>query len=556
MSSVGSLRAWSALDRHAETMRNADIRDLFAGDSSRFNDFSLSMGPVFMDYSKNLVTRETMSLLFDLAREAGVPERTEAMFRGERINITEGRSVLHVALRDFSGRSVYVDGEDVMPDVRRVYEHMLGFCERVRNGEWTGYTGKPVTDVVNIGIGGSDLGPRMVTHALQHLSDKGPRVHFVANIDPFDLERVLRGLDPEGTLFIVSSKSFTTQETMTNALSARQWLIGHLGEEAAVSRHFVAVSTNREKVSEFGIDTRNMFRFWDWVGGRYSLWSSIGLSIALAIGPERFRDLLLGAHDMDEHFRTARESRNLPLILGLLGIWYVNFQGCATQAILPYSQALEKLPDYLQQAEMESNGKSTTLQGSAPGCHTAPVIWGSPGTNGQHAFFQLLHQGTRLVPCDFIAFARDSSSNWPRQHTMLLANFFAQPEALLQGKSYAEARRELLDKGLELDQAESLAPHMVHPGGRPSTSILLRELSPYSLGALIALYEHKIFVQGTIWQINSFDQWGVELGKQLAKQVLPELEGEAAPGGRDPSTNGLIQVWRSMRGEGDAPESG
>ena len=541
-----NLDAWRTLTRHAEELREVDVRNLFAEDSDRFTDFSLSMGPVFLDYSKHPVTRETMGHLFQLAREAGVVERMGAMFSGERINTTEGRSVLHVALRDFSGRSVYVDGEDVMPDVRAVYERMREFCHRVRNGRWTGHTGKRVTDVVNIGIGGSDLGPRMVSRALEHLDPEGPRAHFVANVDPLDLERTLRRLDPERTLFIVSSKSFTTQETMTNARAARQWLVGHLGDDSAVAGHFVAVSTNTERVRDFGIDPENMFRFWNWVGGRFSLWSAIGLSIALAVGPDRFEELLRGAHLMDEHFRTAPLEKNLPIIMGLLGIWQLNFRGAETQAILPYSQALEWLPAYLQQAEMESNGKGVTLEGEVAGCHTGPVVWGAAGTNGQHAFFQLLHQGTRQVPCDFIGFARPSGIG-QEQHTMLLANFFAQTEALLQGRSREEAKQELLEQGADEAEAERLAPHKVQPGNRPSSTILLRELSPYCLGALIALYEHKIFTQGSVWKINSFDQWGVELGKQLAKRVLPELEGDRTEGSHDPSTLGLIEVWRSMR---------
>ncbi len=540
------LKAWNDLAAHAEEMRDVDLRDLFARDPERFTEFSLSMGPVFLDYSKNPVTRETMELLFRLAREAGLPGRIGAMFNGERINATEGRSVLHVALRDFSGGSVYVDGEDVMPDVRAVSERMRDFCDRVRSGERRGHTGKPVTDVVNIGIGGSDLGPRMATRALEHLDPWGPRAHFVANVDPMDLERTLRQLDPERTLFIVSSKSFTTQETMANARAARQWLLERLGDESAVAAHFVAVSTNEERVREFGIDPENMFRFWDWVGGRFSLWSSIGLSIALAVGTDRFEELLRGAHLVDEHFRTAPLEKNLPAIMGLLGVWQVNFRGAECQAILPYSQALEWLPSYLQQAEMESNGKRTTLEGEPVGCHTSPVVWGAAGTNGQHAFFQLLHQGTRRIPCDFIGFAR-SSGLLPEQHTLLLANFFAQTEALLQGRTREEARQELLEQGADEAEADRLAPHKVQPGNRPSSSILLRELSPYCLGALIALYEHKIFTQGAIWNINSFDQWGVELGKQLAKRVLPDLEGDRTEGSHDPSTLGLIDVWRSMR---------
>jgi glucose-6-phosphate isomerase len=539
--------AWSELQEHHRFVRDLHMRELFAEDPKRFERLSLAWGPILFDYSKNRITSGTVDLLLRLAYECGLNERIEAMFAGERINVTEGRSVLHVALRNRSNRAILVDGEDVMPAVNRVLEQMRGFVDRVRSGAWKGYTGKPVTDVVNLGIGGSDLGPRMACKALAAYGREGPRTHFVSNIDPAHLAETLRTLSPETTLFVVASKSFTTQETLANAHAARRWLVRAAGDESAVARHFVAVSTNAEKVAEFGIDTENMFVFWDWVGGRYSLWSAIGLPIALRVGMDNFEELLAGGHEMDEHFRTTPFERNIPALMGLLAVWYNNFFGAETHAVLPYSQYLEEFPGYLQQGEMESNGKRATLDGGLADCPTGPVVWGTPGTNGQHAYFQLLHQGTRLVPCDFIGLARPSSPIG-EHHDILMANFLAQPEALLRGKSEEEARSELQAQGLSGQELERMLPHRVFPGNRPSNSILLEELTPRTLGMLVAMYEHRIFVQGTIWNINSFDQWGVELGKQLAKSILPELKEQGAASGHDGSTNGLISAWKEMAG--------
>ncbi len=540
MGNLTNTPVWQALGSHYEQIKNLHMRDMFSEDPGRFERFSLQNGPVFLDYSKNRITGKTMELLLDLARELNLRGRIDSMFAGERINSTENRSVLHVALRNRSNRPLYVDGENVMPDVNAVLEQMREFCNRVRSGEWTGYTGKPITDVVNLGIGGSDLGPKMVTRALEHYAPNNLRVHFVSNVDGSDLTRTLKDLSPESTLFVVASKSFTTQETMANARSARNWLLEELGDTRAVSSHFVAVSTNTEKVGEFGIDTQNMFRFWDWVGGRYSLWSAIGLPIALAVGMERFEQLLSGAHEMDEHFRTANWEDNIPVIMGLLSIWYTNFFRAQTQAILPYDQNLEYLPAYLQQGEMESNGKRTTLQGEVVDYDTAPVIWGEPGTNGQHAFFQLMHQGTRLVPADFIAFVNPLHS-LKEHHEMLLANFLAQTEALMLGKTQQEARQDMQEQGKSSEEISRLLVHNVFPGNNPTNSILLQELTPRNLGALLAVYEHKIFVQGAIWDINSFDQWGVELGKKLAKRILPELRDKEESERHDSSTSGLLQ---------------
>jgi glucose-6-phosphate isomerase len=530
-------------------MRAIHLRELFSLDPDRFRTFSLRQGPLLLDYSKNRITEETKGLLLDLARETGVPERMKAMFEGRRINVTEGRSVLHVALRNRSNRPVLVEGQDVMPEVNAVLERMRAFTEKVRGKEWKGFSGRPITDVVNIGIGGSDLGPRMATRALKKYARDDLRLHFVSNIDGTHLAETLRELSPETTLFIVASKTFTTQETLANAEAARSWLLEAAGDQSAVAKHFVAVSTNTEKVTAFGIDPEHMFVFWDWVGGRYSLWSAIGLPIALAVGMDRFEDLLQGAHEMDEHFRTAPLEENLPVILGLLSVWYTNFFGAETQAVLPYDQYLEELPAYLQQGEMESNGKRATLEGDVVDYATGPVIWGTPGTNGQHAYFQLLHQGTRLIPCDFIGFA-ETLNPVDDHHRLLLANLFAQTEALMKGKSEEEARIELEAEGRSPEEVERLLPHKVFEGNRPSNTILLQRLDPESLGRLIALYEHKIFTQGAVWAINSFDQWGVELGKQLAKSILPELQSPGRVSSHDASTNGLINAWKEMRGEG------
>ncbi len=546
MSALTRSPAWRALKAHQREMAGVHMRDLFAQDPRRFERFSLRLGDLLLDYSKNIITEQTMVLLVELARQQGVMELAGRMFNGEKINFTEGRAVLHVALRNRSNRPIVVDGHDVMPRVNRVLAHMREFCEQVRGGGWRGYTGKRITDIVNIGIGGSDLGPVMATEALRPWW--GPlRPHFVSNVDGTHLAETLRSLDPETTLFIVSSKTFTTQETLTNARSARSWFLTAAGSEKAIARHFVAVSTNAAKVREFGIDTRNMFEFWDWVGGRYSLWSAIGLSIALTIGMDAFEAMLAGAHEMDEHFRTAPPERNLPVVLGLLGVWYTDFFGAETHAVLPYDQYLHRFPAYLQQLDMESNGKRVRRDGKPVDYPTGPVLWGEPGTNGQHSFYQLIHHGTRLVPADFLA-PMQSHNPLGEHHTILLANFFAQTEALMRGKTEAEARAELEQAGLKGRRLERLLPHKVFPGNRPTNSILFRRLDPPTLGKLIALYEHKVFVQGAIWGIDSFDQWGVELGKQLAQAIQPELADDRPVTGHDSSTNGLINYYKAHRG--------
>ncbi len=549
MTSLPHSAAWTALERHAAEMADVQMRDMFTSDPNRFETFSLAACGLLLDYSKHRITGETMRLLLELANQQGVEQRREAMFSGQKINVTEGRAVLHVALRNRSNRPIPVDGKDVMPEVNAVLDKMRGFVARIHSGEWKGYTGKEITDVVNLGIGGSDLGPVMVTHALAHYAKPGIRVHFVSNVDPTHIAETLKPLNAETTLFIIASKSFTTQETLTNALAARSWLLERAGDDSAVAKHFVALSTNEKGVAEFGIDTDNMFEFWDWVGGRYSLWSAIGLSIALAIGFENFERLLSGAHDMDEHFRTAPLAENIPAIMALLGIWYDNFLGAETHAILPYDQYLDRFPAYFQQGDMESNGKGVTIDGERVDYQTGPVIWGEPGTNGQHAFYQLIHQGTKLVPCDFLAPAR-SLNPVGEMHELLLSNFFAQTEALMRGKTEDEARAELQASGKSEEQIQRLLPHKVFPGNRPTSSILYPQLTPETLGSLIAMYEHKIFVQGAIWRINSYDQWGVELGKQLAKAILPELEDAAPVTGHDCSTNGLINAWKKMAGKG------
>ncbi len=545
MTTVTGSRAWQALNKHAESVRGLHLRDLFAHDPKRFERFNLRHDDLLLDYSKNRVTEETMRLLADLARAADVEAWRAKMFAGEKINFTEGRAVFHVALRNRSSRPAIVDGEDVMPAVAAVLEKMRRFSQQVRDGTWRGASGQRITDVVNIGIGGSDLGPLMVCEALKPYQRSDLRAHFVSNVDAAHLVNTIARLDPARTLFVVASKTFTTQETMTNAQSARSWLTTSLGE-AGVAKHFVAVSTNAPEVARFGIHTQNMFEFWDWVGGRYSLWSAIGLPIALTVGFERFVELLEGAHAMDEHFRTAPLESNLPVTLALLGIWYRNFLEVPTAALLPYDQHLHRFPAYLQQADMESNGKFVRRDGSRVDYATGPVVWGEPGTNGQHAFFQLIHQGTDIVPSDFIAAAE---SHYPLgdHHEKLLANFLAQTEALAFGKTADEARAELEKSGVTGDALEALLPHKVFEGNRPTTSILYRKLTPHTLGALIALYEHKIFVQGAIWGINSFDQWGVELGKQLASRILPELAGDETVATHDSSTNGLIAHFKHLR---------
>lgn len=539
------LNAWKELEKNYTDVRGQTMRDMFAADPNRFEEFSVSLNNLLLDYSKNRITTETMDLLIKLAREAGVEKAREAMFSGEKINITENRAVLHTALRNRSNRPVYVDGKDVMPQIKAVLKKMKTFSSAVRNGEWKGATGKAITDVVNIGIGGSDLGPVMVVEALKHYQKKGLNSHFVSNVDGTHMVETLKNLDPETTLFIVASKTFTTQETLTNAKTARNWLVRALGDDA-VAKHFVALSTNTEEVTKFGIDPDNMFEFWDWVGGRYSLWSAIGLSIAIAVGYDNFVELLTGGFEMDEHFRTAPLDKNIPVILGMLGVWYHNFFGAEAYAVLPYDQYLHRLPAYLQQADMESNGKGVTKEGKTVTYTTGPILFGEPGTNGQHSFYQLIHQGTHLIPCDFIVPAI-SLNETGDHHPILLSNVFAQAEALMKGKTAAEVRAEFEAQGASEEKIQALLNHKIFSGNRPSNTILVEKIDPRTLGRLIAMYEHKIFVQGVIWNVNSYDQWGVELGKQLAKKILPEIKSTTTVTTHDSSTNGLINAARSMR---------
>ncbi|MGC2856154.1 glucose-6-phosphate isomerase [Novispirillum sp. DQ9] len=545
MTLLSATAAHAQLQAHAGEMRAGSLRTLFATDAGRFERYSLRLGDLLLDYSKNLITARTMDLLLDLAREQGVERWRDQMLSGQAINSTEGRAVLHTALRNRANRPVLVDGADVMPEVNAVLAKMKVFSDAVRDGTWTGATGKRVTDVVNIGIGGSDLGPVMASEALKPYHQDGLRLHFVSNVDGTHIAETLRRLDPETTLVLIASKTFTTQETLTNARTARAWLVEALGE-AAVANHFAALSTNATEVAAFGIDTANMFGFWDWVGGRYSLWSAIGLPVAIAIGFERFEEMLAGAHAMDEHFRTAPLEANMPVILALLGVWYADYLDAPAIAVLPYDQYLHRLPAYLQQLDMESNGKRVTRHGEAVDYPTGPILFGEPGTNGQHSFYQLIHQGTRLIPCDFIAPAI-SHNPIGDHHRILLSNVFAQAEALAFGKTDDEARAELAAQGLAGAALESLLPHKIFPGDRPSNTILMKRVDPRTLGMLIALYEHKVFVQGVLWDVNSFDQWGVELGKQLAKRILPELEGDAPASGHDSSTNGLIAAYKDLR---------
>nr|WP_278986889.1 glucose-6-phosphate isomerase [Plesiomonas shigelloides] len=538
--------AWQALTQHYQSMRNVTLRDLFADDPLRFNAYSATFEDQFLlDYSKNLINQSTMQHLLALAHETKLPEAIAAMFRGDKINRTEDRAVLHVALRNRSNTPIMVDGQDVMPQVNAVLAKMKVFCDKVISGQWTGYTGKAITDVVNIGIGGSDLGPYMVTEALKpyknHLN-----MHFVSNVDGTHIAETLKSLDPETTLFLVASKTFTTQETMTNALSAREWFLQSAHEQAHVAKHFAALSTNANAVAAFGIDTANMFEFWDWVGGRYSLWSAIGLSIALSIGFDNFEQLLSGAHAMDRHFAETELSHNLPVLLALIGLWYNNFYGAETEAILPYDQYMHRFAAYFQQGNMESNGKYVDRNGQPVDYQTGPIIWGEPGTNGQHAFYQLIHQGTKMIPCDFIAPAV-SHNPLGDHHAKLMSNFFAQTEALAFGKTAAEVEEEFAVAGKSAADVAHIVPFKVFEGNRPTNSILLRSITPYSLGALIALYEHKIFTQGAILNIYSFDQWGVELGKQLANRILPELQDKDAINSHDSSTNGLINRFKEWR---------
>lgn len=540
-------QAWKALEAHQSQLAHTTIADLFKQEQNRFNDYSLTFeNQILVDFSKNKINQETLKLLHQLAKESALDEAINAMFTGEKINRTENRAVLHTALRNRSNTPVYVDGKDVMPEVNAVLAKMSAFCDRVISGEWKGYTGKAITDVVNIGIGGSDLGPYMVTEALRpyknHLN-----MHFVSNVDGTHIAETLKKVNPETTLFLVASKTFTTQETMTNANSARDWLLAAAKDNSAVAKHFAALSTNGKAVAEFGIDTNNMFEFWDWVGGRYSLWSAIGLSIALSIGFDNFEALLSGAHEMDKHFRTAPLEKNIPATLALIGLWNTNFLGAQTEAILPYDQYLHRFAAYFQQGNMESNGKYVDRNGNViRDYQTGPIIWGEPGTNGQHAFYQLIHQGTMLIPCDFIAPAQ-SHNPLGDHHSKLLSNFFAQTEALAFGKTKEEVEAEFVKAGKSLDEVKDIVPFKVFTGNKPTNSILVQKMTPFVLGALIAMYEHKIFAQGVIFNIFSFDQWGVELGKQLANRILPELADKEKVTSHDSSTNGLINQFKAWR---------
>lgn len=543
MSSLTTSKAWSALQTHFQETKNDHVRDAFQKDPDRFKKFSVSFNEILFDYSKNRISEDTLSLLFELANFAGLKYKTNAMFAGEKINTTEHRAVLHTALRNKSNKPIYVDGKDVMPDIKAVLEKMRIFCAAVRSGEWKGYTGKAITDVVNIGIGGSGLGPKMVSMALTPYSSSGLKVHYVSNIDQTNIVEVLKQVSPETTLFIIASKVFNTQETMMNARSARRWFLESAQDEQAVAKHFVAISTHSENVAAFGIDTDNMFEFWDWVGGRYSLWSAVGLSIALYIGMDNFEELLQGAYEADMHFYETPFEKNIPVIMGLLGIWYNNFYNVASHALLPYDQSMRYFADYFQQGDMESNGKSINLEGEKVDYNTGPIIWGQPGTNGQHAFFQLIHQGTKLIPCDFLA-AANSHYHLPEHHDILISNFLAQPEALMNGLTAEEVKQKLTPK----EQEDTLlVASKVFEGNKPSNSFLFKKMTPKTLGSLLAFYEHKIFVQGAIWNINSFDQMGVELGKVLAGVILPELKNDEVITSHDCSTNELINRYKALR---------
>lgn len=539
-------KSWKKLTEHFKKMKNIHMKKLFAKEPERFKKFSIRFNDILVDYSKNIITEETVKLLFNFADETGLRDAIEKMFAGDKINETENRAVLHTALRNRENSSVFVDGKDVMPDVNAVLQKMEEFSKKVISGKWKGFTHKKITDIANIGIGGSDLGPVMVTECLKPYAKESLSVHFVSNVDGTHIVETLKRLNPETTLFMIASKTFTTQETMTNAFSARDWFLQYAKEKKHISKHFVAISTNREKVEEFGIDKNNMFEFWDWVGGRYSLWSAIGLSIACYIGFKNFEELLQGAYEMDRHFRETPFGKNIPVILALIGIWHSNFFGSQTEVILPYDQYMHRFPAYFQQGNMESNGKSVDRNNKKINYQTGPIIWGEPGTNGQHAFYQLIHQGTKLIPADFLAPAV-SQNPIGEHHNILLSNFFAQTEALLNGKTKKEVIEELKKDGRNDDEIQKLYPHKVFEGNRPTNSILFKKLTPRVLGSLIAMYEHKIFVQGVIWNIFSFDQWGVELGKQLAKKILPELKDNKPVSSHDSSTNGLINVSKEMR---------
>ncbi len=538
--------AWNLLQHHFEEMKDIRIKSLFESDKNRFDDFSIQFDDILVDFSKNRITKKTMELLINLAKECDLKDAIEKMFNGDFINETENRAVLHTALRNFSDQAIYVNGENIIPKIRKVQKQMKEFVIKVHSGEWKGFTNKKITDVVNIGIGGSDLGPYMVTEALKYYQRDDINLHFVSNIDSTHIYQTLKKLNPETTLFLIASKTFTTQETMTNARTARNWFLEKAKDEKYVEKHFVALSTNRDEVIKFGINPDNMFVFWNWVGGRYSLWSAIGLSIALSVGYDNFEELLKGAYAMDVHFKTSPFEKNIPVILALIGIWYNNFFEFETEAILPYEQYLHRFAAYFQQGNMESNGKSVDRFGKKIGYQTGPIIWGEPGTNGQHAFYQLIHQGTKIIPCDFLAGA-NSNNPIGDHHEKLLSNFFAQTQALMNGKSEQEVIDEMTKSGKSAEEIEKLLPFRVFEGNRPTNSILYKKLTPYTLGMLIAMYEHKIFVQGVIWNIFSFDQWGVELGKQLAKNILPHLSGESKINKFDSSTNGLINKYKEFK---------
>jgi glucose-6-phosphate isomerase len=538
--------AWRKLKEHYEFMKNRHMIDMFNDDSERFSKFSIRFEDIIVDYSKNIINEETLQILLELAEESKLKDATGQMFSGEKINETENRAVLHIALRNRTNTQIYMDGNDVMVEINAVLKKMEGFSNVIISGKWKGYSGKAITDIVNIGIGGSNLGPVMVTEALKPYSQPNINVHFVSNVDGTHISEIVKKLSPETTLFIISSKTFTTQETMTNARTAKKWFLDFAKDEAYIKHHFVAVSTNEKEVMEFGIDPENMFIFWDWIGGRYSLWSAIGLSIACAIGFENFIELLEGAHAMDKHFRETPFDKNIPVILALIGIWYNNFFGAETEAILPYDQYMHRFPAYFQQGNMESNGKYVDRNGHEVNYQTGPIIWGESGTNGQHAFYQLIHQGTKMIPCDFIAPAI-SHNPIGNHHNILLSNFFAQTEALMKGKTEKEVFEELKLSGKNGEEIKKLAPFKIFKGNKPTNSILFKKLTPRTLGSIIAMYEHKIFVQGVIWNIFSFDQWGVELGKQLAKKILPELEDDKQVTSHDSSTNGLINIFKELR---------
>lgn len=540
--------AWKALLAHHAEMKTVQIKDLFKKDPKRFEKMSIQFNEILFDYSKNIITDETLEKLQQLAEDCQVKNAVESIFDGEKINGTEHRAVMHMALRNFSGQPMSIDGEDIMPEVRETRQKMKAFCEKIHSGEWKGYSGKKIKNIVNIGIGGSDLGPVMVTEALKPYWIEGIQAYFVSNVDGTQIVETLKNLDPEETLFTIASKTFTTQETMTNAQTARDWFLKSAKDEQFVAKHFVALSTNGEGVKKFGIDPESMFVFWDWVGGRYSLWSSIGLSIALTIGYDHFEELLKGAESTDHHFRTTDFKENIPVIMALVGLWYTNFFGSETEAIFPYDQYMHRFPAYFQQGNMESNGKHTDRNGNDVTYSTGPIVWGEPGTNGQHAFYQLVHQGTHLIPCDFIASAI-SHNPVGNHHKILVSNFIAQTEALMNGKNAEQVAAELKDTGMEKSEMEKLIPFKVFTGNKPTNSFLVKEITPFSLGALTALYEHKIFVQGVIWNIFSFDQWGVELGKQLATNVLPQLDNNDKIDSHDASTNGLINAYKNWRKE-------